>query len=115
MPARPGDISLHEQEMDGVPVYLGRLVSAGTSVNNSTTATPFGASDTLRGLALCIVPTVAGHVAFGTSTSTAATADYASMPVTANTPVSFRMPSTYSYIAFIPASGAGNCSVFQLV
>lgn len=101
--------------------YLGRIVSAGATTNNLTTATPF---PILPGAKLTLVPSVAGQVAvdFAACINTPTAPNYG-IPVTAGQtfPTSVgqgqaamaNSPGTSTaLISWLPTSGAGNLDVW---
>lgn len=132
-PGRPNtdrDIAL---TLNGKATYLGVIVSAGTAVNNVTTATPFNNEEsattvTLKGKALLLLPTAAGHVLASSSPSmlapTTIVATFATVPPAAGTVpgvklqaeerVPFFMLPTEGYLQFIPTSGSANLFVWEL-
>lgn len=132
-PGRPNnerDISLI---LNGRLTYLGVLVSSGAAVNNATTATPFNWQDsatmqTLRGKALLVQPTAAGHIMASDSASmlaptTIVTTLSSATPAAGTAPapklqaeerVPFFMLPTDGWLQFIPTSGSANLFVWEL-
>lgn len=94
---------------------IGKLVSAGTSVNNFTTAAAFKATAAAplpRWLAIQCDAAV--HYATGTGSSTAAVvADNAK--VAADKFWEIRLADGENALAIIPASGSATCKVFAVV
>ena len=99
--------------------YLGRISSAGTSVNNATTASPFAI---LPGSKLTVVASAAGRVLTDGETVSATPGVTFGVPVTANNvfPTSvgkgaYNIGGTQmtALIAFIPDSGAATLDVWQ--
>lgn len=87
---------------------LGRLVSAGATINNSTTAAPFTIP---AGAVLFVQPDAAVYVCAGTVATTACTAT-TGVKVAADQFFPLPMSSAYVYVAILPVSGAANATVF---
>lgn len=100
--------------------YLGRIVSAGTSTNNATTATPFVI---LPGSKLTVVASAAGRVLTDAETVSGTPGASYGVPVAANSvfPTSvgrgrYMMESGTALsatLAYVPDAGAGNLDVWQ--
>lgn len=134
-PARPATERDTLHLIDGSPVYLGVLVSSGSVVDNSSTATPFNYvrsgtsySGTLAGKVLMFQPDAAGYLLPsalklgepGTTTlvAQAATvgANQACGPlVQLQERVLIIMQPTSGWVQWLPSSGSANCFVWELL
>lgn len=132
-PGRPATSRDVEIVLNGRATYLGVLVSAGTAVNNATTATVFNNEDsattvTLKGKTLLVQATAAGHIlsattaAIGPGQMTVTT--FATVPPAALTSpgmklqaeerVPFLMGAQDGWLQFIPTSGSASLFVWEL-
>lgn len=138
-PGRPPQVRDLELELNGDLNFLGVLVSAGSAVDNSTTAIPFlqtpngvgTLAGTLAGKALLIQPTAAGFVLASsipmlnspaglvTVTTFASTGPFTTTApgakLQAEERVPFFMSQTKGWLQFIPSSGAANLFVWELL
>jgi hypothetical protein len=94
------------------PVLQGTLTSAGTSVNNTTTAVPFAALGLSLG-ANAIQCSADVYFVTGPTTSTSATVAGGFL-VKANVAQPFVVKGPTKYVAIIPVSGSASCKVFYL-
>ncbi len=132
-PGRPPTSRDVEIVLNGRTRFLGVIVSTGTAVNNATTATPFCWQDsatmvTLKGKALLLQPTAAGHVLSSDSASmlaptTVVTTLASATPAAGTEPgtklqaeerVPFLMAPGDGWLQFIPTSGSANLFVWEL-
>lgn len=129
-PGRPPTILDAILIPNGSPLYLGRIVSTGTAVDNSSTAVPFNylprgglnLANTLAGRQLLLQPTAAGYIM--ASEVNPSVVGYA--PVTnfngsnpgpllaAQERVLLCMLPTQGWLSFIPDSGSANLMVWEL-
>jgi len=137
-PQRPPSVNTSIDLLNGVPTYLGTLVSSGAGVNNLTTSVPFlgtplqavptstGGQNmvgSLAGKVLLIQSTAAGYIL--PSFSNAVTIASQVFPVAqgtspgvligANVPQIVIMNSMAGWMQWLPVSGAGNLLVWELV
>lgn len=92
-------------------VYIGSLISAGATINNSTTATPF--TSIPAGTDIAIQCSAAVYYVVGTSTSLAATSTGVEVPVSVLYDI--QLNQGMRYIAILPvAGGATTCKVYQV-
>lgn len=98
------------QKLNGSPQLLGTLVSTGTSVNNSSTATPFTIA---AGAVVLLQPTAAGYIRTGKTTALAA-ASTTSVKLAADEKYLLLLQSDEAYVAWIPGSGSANCLVHEM-
>jgi hypothetical protein len=121
------------QLLNGCPVYLGKLVSTGTAVNNLTTATPFLATPlqasasstggqnmlgTLAGKMLLIQATAGGFILPSNSNAVTITNQAGANPgvqLFANTGQIVLMNSMYGWMQWLPSSGSANLLIWELV
>jgi hypothetical protein len=129
-PARPYTDRDMLQSINGTPVFLGALVSAGTAVNNLTTATPFAATrlgpdnfiNTLAGKMLLLQPTANGFILPAGSTAITL-ANQTVPPAAGMSPglligtgerVQLLMFPNYGWLQWMSQAGAGNLLVWEL-
>lgn len=132
-PGRPPTSRDVEIVLNGRTRFLGVIVSAGTAVNNATTATPFCWQDsatmvTLKGKTLLVQPTAAGHILTSETASmlspavvvttlasaTPAAGTEPGVKLQAEERVPFLMSPTDGWLQFIPTSGSANLFVWEL-
>lgn len=117
--------------LNGVPIELGVLVSAGAGTNNAVTANPFSAAvtcpgtmqGTLAGKTLLLQPSVAGFIAIGT-TPAITIANQTTVPAVPGTvhgvalaageKAIIVMRPDVGWLQWLPSVGAGNLFVWEL-
>ena len=120
--------------LNGVPTYLGAIVSAGTALNNGTTALPFnspaagtqtGLNGTLAGKTLLVQSTTVGFILPATGTAPVPLVAIQTIPpvantapgviLSANTPAIVIMRQDTGWLQYIPTGGAaGTLMVWEL-
>lgn len=109
--ARPGnDLSLFLL-LNGTPVNLGVLITAGTTINNSDTATPFTVTG---GTVLRVVCDAAAFIRIATSAATASSSYTSAVfgePMAVGVSKYFALRPTDTSIAVDTTGGAANCAV----
>lgn len=89
--------------------YLGTIVSAGTSVTNASTATPF----TVKGNAIAVQCDAASYVLASAGTSATAVTSSNGVKLAADALYDIDFASSLTrFVAIIPVSGSANCKVF---
>lgn len=136
-PGRPSTDKTTLQYLNGSPVFLGRMVSTGAAVNNSTTAVPFNAAplggtvspvnltNTLAGKMLLLQTTAAGLIlasdgvalTIALQTTVPSIVPPLAIPgvaLASGERVVVLMRQTDGFLQWLPVSGAGNLFVWEL-
>lgn len=137
-PARPSTSRDVAQFLNGAPVFLGALVSAGAAVNNLTTANPFNSaalgpssipgfpmnySGTLAGKMLLLqttaaglmLPSVSSAISIAAQTSPPASNTQPGVLLGANERVIILMMPNMGWLQWLPSTGAANLFVWELL
>lgn len=137
-PQRPPSVNTSIDLLNGCPNYLGTIVSSGAGVSNLTTSVPFlgtplqpaptstGGQNmvgSLAGKVLLLQASAAGYILPSDSNVVNIANQNVPVPqgfepgvsIPANTAVIVIMNSMYGWLQWLPVSGAGNLTVWELV
>jgi hypothetical protein len=102
------------EAVNGSITFLGTIVSAGTAINNHTTASAFNnTGDALGGKVLLLQATAALYLLPGTSNAASVTSTNG-VKLGADERVIVTMSGSQGWLAQIPVSGSANLKVWEL-